>query len=63
MQSHSPTTTAGPILMGMLAVAFALLVVRLRRRFGLASTSRTWAVLIAAFVVAILTLWAAAQPG
>jgi hypothetical protein len=47
----------------MLAVAFALLVVRLRRRFGLASTSRTWAVLIAAFVVAILTLWAAAQPG
>gem|GEM_PF-1088818 len=59
MQSQSSVTSGGLVLLGLLALAFALLVVRLRRRFGLASTGRTWAVLIAAFVVLMLALWAA----
>jgi len=49
----------GLILLGFLAVLVALFAVRMRRRIGLASTGRHWAVVIAAFVVIVLALWSA----
>ena len=53
--------TEGLILLGFLAVLVALFVVRTRRRLGLASTGKTWAVIIAVFVVFVLGLWASAR--
>jgi hypothetical protein len=51
----------GLILLGFLAVLVALFVVRTRRRLGLASTGKTWAVVIAVFVIFVLGLWASAR--
>jgi hypothetical protein len=53
--------TEGLILLGFLAVLVALFVVRTRRRLGLASTGKTWAVIIAVFVIFVLGLWASAR--
>jgi hypothetical protein len=49
----------GLILLGFLAVLAALFTVRTRRRLGLASTGRHWAVVIVVFVVLVLGLWSA----
>ncbi len=50
----------GLILLGFLAVLATIFIVRVRRRLGLASTHKTWAVVIAVFVVFVLGLWASA---
>jgi hypothetical protein len=49
----------GLILLGFLAILFALLVARLRRRLGLGSSGRVLTALVAGFAVAVLALWAA----
>ena len=46
--------TTGLILLGFLAVLVAFFLTRMRRRLGLATTGRTWAVIIAVFVVVVL---------
>jgi hypothetical protein len=53
--------TTGLILLGFLAVLVAFFLTRMRRRLGLATTSRTWAVIIAVFVVVVLGLWTSSQ--
>jgi LPXTG-motif cell wall-anchored protein len=53
--------TTGLILLGFLAVLVAFFVTRRRRRLGLGTTGRTWAAIIAVFVVVVLGLWASAQ--
>jgi hypothetical protein len=53
--------TTGLILLGFLAILVAFFTVKMRRRLGLGSTLRTWAVVIAVFVVAVLGLWASAR--
>jgi hypothetical protein len=50
----------GLILLGFLAVLVTLFIVRARRRLGLASTSKTWAVIVAVFVIFVLGMWASA---
>jgi heme/copper-type cytochrome/quinol oxidase subunit 3 len=52
--------TTGLILLGFLALLVAYGTVRMRRRLGLGSTPRTWAVVIAVFIVLVLGLWASA---
>jgi hypothetical protein len=54
--------TDGLILLGFLGVLAALFTVRVRRRMGLASTARTWLMVITGFVLIGLTLWAASHP-
>jgi hypothetical protein len=51
----------GLILLAFLAILVALFVVRMRRRVGLASTGRHWAIVIAVFVVLVLALWSASM--
>jgi glucan phosphoethanolaminetransferase (alkaline phosphatase superfamily) len=52
----------GLILLVFIGILVALLVVRARRRLGLASTGRMWMLIIVWAVVLGLVLWAAAQP-
>jgi hypothetical protein len=52
---------AGLILLGFLAVLVAFFIVRTRRRLGLGSTGKTWAVIIAVFVIIVLALWASSR--
>jgi hypothetical protein len=52
----------GLILLVFIGVLAALLVVRARRRLGLASTGRIWMLVIIWAVILGLVLWAAAQP-
>jgi hypothetical protein len=54
--------TDGLILLGFLGVLVALFTVRMRRRLGLGSTTRTWFMVITGFVLIGLTLWAASHP-
>ena len=51
----------GLILLTFLAVLAALFTVRMRRRLGLGTTGKTWLVIIAAFIVIVLGLWASAR--
>lgn len=53
--------TTGLILLAFLAVLVAFFVTRMRRRLGLGVTGKTWAVIIAVFVIAVLGLWASSQ--
>ena len=53
--------TTGLILLGFLAILVALLLTRMRRRRGLGTTGRTWAVIITVFVIVVLGLWATSQ--
>jgi hypothetical protein len=53
--------TQGLILLGFLGVLVALLTVRVRRRMGLTSTTKTWLTVIIGFVLVGLTLWAASH--
>jgi len=50
--------TDGLILLGFIAVVFAVLVLRGRRRLGMAATGRAFAVAIAGFAIVVLILWA-----
>jgi len=50
--------TDGLILLGLIAVVFAVLVLRGRRRLGMAATGRAFAVAIAGFAIVVLILWA-----
>lgn len=50
--------STGVILLGLLALAFALVVGRVRRRMGLPVTLRVVAISIAGFVIVVLALWA-----
>jgi hypothetical protein len=54
--------TDGLILLAFLAVIAAALTVRFRRRLGIASTGRTWLVVIAWAFVLGLVLWVASWP-
>jgi hypothetical protein len=51
--------TDGFILLGLLAVLFALVVGRTRRRVGLSFTGRTLVTLITGFAVVVLVYWVA----
>jgi hypothetical protein len=53
--------TQGLILLGFLGVLVALFTVRVRRRMGLTSTTKTWLTVIIGFVLIGLTLWAASH--
>jgi hypothetical protein len=50
--------TDGLILLGFLAIIFAVVVVSGRRRLGVGSTGKTFAVAVAGFAIAVLILWA-----
>ena len=49
----------GLILLAFLAVLFAVLATRVRRRMGLGSSGRVLLAMVAGFAVAVLALWAA----
>jgi hypothetical protein len=49
----------GIILLLVLAAIVAYVVARTRRRMGLVVTGKTWAVVMAGFVIIVLTMWAA----
>ena len=50
--------TNGLILLGLLAVSFAILVAKGRRRLGMGVSGRIFAVTICGFAIAVLILWA-----
>jgi hypothetical protein len=52
----------GFILVGLLAILFTAVVVRLRRRAGLSVRGKTIIVTVTGFVLAILALWLASSP-
>jgi len=49
--------TNGLILLGVLAVIFAVLVTRGRRRLGMRATARFFLAAIAAFAIVVLIFW------
>jgi hypothetical protein len=49
----------GFILLAFLGLLIALFVVRVRRRMGIASTAKTWLVVVTWAIVLGLVLWAA----
>ena len=51
--------TDGLILLGFLGVLAALFTVRIRRRMGVGSTTKTWVFVIVGCVILGLVLWAA----
>ena len=51
--------TQGLILLGFLGVLAALFTVRMRRRMGLGSNTKTWVTVIVGCVILGLALWAA----
>jgi hypothetical protein len=53
--------TNGLILLGLLAVLFALVTGRLRRRIGLPVTGRIMAMTISGFAIVVLVLWVASS--
>jgi len=50
--------TNGLILLGFLAVTFAILVAKGRRRLGMGVSGRIFALTICGFAIAVLILWA-----
>ena len=50
--------TDGLILLGFLAVIFAIAVTRGRRRLGMGVSARIFAVAVCGFAIAVLILWA-----
>jgi len=54
--------TDGLILLAFLAVLAAVFTFRVRRRLGLASTSRTWLMVIVWAFILGLVLWVASWP-
>ena len=53
--------TDGLILLGFLALLVALFTVRMRGRLGIASTARTWLMVITGCVIVGLALWASSH--
>ncbi len=53
--------TDGLILLGLLAIIFALIIGRARRRIGIPVTGRTMAMAISGFAIAVLVLWVASS--
>jgi hypothetical protein len=53
--------TNGLILLGFIAVFFALVMARGRRRLGMAVTGRILAMTVAGFAIVVLVLWAATR--
>jgi hypothetical protein len=51
----------GIILLLVLAAIVAYVVARTRRRMGLVVTGKTWAYVMAGFVIIVLTMWAASK--
>jgi len=50
--------TDGLILLGFLAILFAIAVIRGRRRMGVGSTGRVFTIAACGFAIAVLILWA-----
>ena len=50
--------TDGVILLGFIAVIFAVVVVRMRRRLGLASNGKAFLTAVCGFAIVVLLLWA-----
>ena len=50
--------TNGLILLGFLAVIFAILIARARRRIGISMTAKAFVVTISGFAIVVLMLWA-----
>jgi len=50
--------TDGLILLGFIALIFAILVAMGRKRLGIRATGRTFAMTVCGFAIAILILWA-----
>lgn len=55
--------STGAILLGFLAIIFAILVGRTRRKMGMPVTLRTIAIAISGFVIVVLLLWAGSRNG
>ncbi|HVB41999.1 MAG TPA: hypothetical protein VNF47_04750 [Streptosporangiaceae bacterium] len=53
--------TNGLILLGFLAVIFALLAARARRRMGFGMTGRFFALSVSGFAIIVLILWATSR--
>jgi hypothetical protein len=53
------TVTDGLIVLGLLAVLFAIFGGRIRRRAGMPVNSRIYIAMITGFVIVVLVLWAA----
>ena len=51
-------TSSGIVLLVVIALVVAYVVARTRRRMGLLVTGRTWIVVMAGVVIAVLALWA-----
>lgn len=49
--------TDGLILLGIVAVAFGLVVARFRRRLGIGGTGKTFISAVCGFAIAVLLLW------
>jgi hypothetical protein len=58
LRGGTPVTADGLILLGFIALAFAVLVVRARRRVGMPVTGRVLAAAIFGFAIVVLILWA-----
>jgi hypothetical protein len=52
----------GLILLAFIAILGALFTVRIRRRMGIASTARTWYMIIIGVILVGLVLWVASRP-
>jgi len=50
--------TTGLILLAFIAALITFFSVRLRRRMGMGTTAKTWAVTMAVIIIAVLALWA-----
>jgi hypothetical protein len=57
LRGGTAVTADGLILLGFIALVFAILVARARRRVGMPVTGRVLAVAIFGFAIAVLILW------
>ena len=53
--------TDGLILLAFLGVLIAFFTVRVRKKMGIASSSKTWTAVIVGVILVGLTIWAASQ--
>jgi hypothetical protein len=63
METRGPEAamTNGLILLAFIALVFALVVARFRRRMGIAVTGRGLAMTISGFAIVVLILWATSR--
>jgi hypothetical protein len=55
--------TNGLILLGFLAILVAFAATRVRRRMGMNVTGKTWAVIMAGFILIMLAVWVGSTQG